>query len=167
MRMRAPATLLLALVLGAACAVLVGCGSKANPHLVSQARAQNIGRDLDDLRSAVDAGDCQAASEAARRLQDDVSTLPRTTDPRLAARLQEGALNLRIRAAKECRQAQTTPTTTTETQTQTVPTETTQTETTTTETTPATTETTPTTTSTTPTTTTTTPDSGGSTVPPP
>jgi len=165
--MRAPATLLLALVLGAVCAVLVGCGTKSNPHLLSAGRADNVSRDLDDLRSAVDSGDCQAASEAARRLQDDVSTLPRTTDPRLAARLQEGALNLRVRAAKECRQTETTPTTTTETtQTETTQTETTQTETTQTETTPTTTTTTPTTTTTTPTTTTTTPDSGGSTVPP-
>ena len=166
MRMRAPATLLLALLLGASCAVLVACGSKANPHLISGARADNVSRDLDDLQSAVDSGDCQAASEASRHLQDDVSTLPKTTDPRLALRLQQGALNLRIRAAKECRQTQTTPTTT-QTQTETTQTETTQTETTQTETTPTTTTTTPTTTTTTPTTTTTTPDSGGSTVPPP
>jgi cell division septation protein DedD len=167
MRMRAPATLLLALVLGAACAVLVGCGAKANPHLLSAARADNVARDLDDLRAAVGAGDCRATAQAYRRLQDDVSTLPSTIDPRLAARLQEGARNLRLEAAQECRNAQTTPTTTTETQTQTTPTETTTTETTTTETTPTTTTTTPTTTTTTPTTTTTTPDNGGSTVPPP
>jgi hypothetical protein len=165
--MRAPATLLLALVLGAACAALVACGSKSNPHLLTPARADNVTRDLDDLQTAVGDHDCQAASQAARRLQDDVSTLPKTTDPRLAARFQEGALNLRGRAADECRKTETTPTTTTETQTETTQTETTQTETTQTETTPTTTTTTPTTTTTTPTTTTTTPDNGGSTVPPP
>jgi cell division septation protein DedD len=172
MRMRRPLTLLLALALGVACAVLVACGSSSNPHLLSSARADRLQSELDAVRDAVDAQDCEEATRTAMRLQDEVNSLPARTDPRLVKRLQDGAANLSERAVEQCQQTETTPTTTTTTTTETTPPETTTTETTTTETTPKTeTETTPTTTTTTPTTTTTTPTttspgSGGSTVPP-
>ncbi|HEY3019010.1 MAG TPA: hypothetical protein VGJ32_02405 [Solirubrobacteraceae bacterium] len=169
--MRRPLTLLLALALGVACAVLVACGSSSNPHLLSSARADRLQGELDQVRDAVDAHDCEEATKGAQKLQDEVNSLPGKTDPQLVRRLQDGAANLSERAAEQCQETETTPTTTTET----TPTETTTTETTTTETTPTTkttttptttTTTTPTTTTTTPTPTTTTPDSGGSTVPP-
>jgi hypothetical protein len=146
MSMRAPVSLLLALVLGVACATLVACGSKDNPHLLSAARGDRLSADLDKVRDAVSNHDCQAAQRAVQRLEDDIATLPRDTDPGLRQRLTETTPT----------QTETTPTQT-QTQTQTTPTQT--------ETTPTQTETTPTTpTTTTPTTTT--PDSGGSTVPP-
>jgi cell division septation protein DedD len=164
----APIALVAALMLGVTCSALVACGSKTNPHLLSAARADRLGRDLDDIRAAVSNHDCQAARQAVQRLEDDITSLPADTDPRLRQRLEEGAANLRARAATECQQTQTT---TTQTQTTTIPTqtETTTTPPTDTTTTPTDTTTTPTTTTpttTTPTTTTTTPDSGGSTVPP-
>jgi hypothetical protein len=170
MSMRAPLILVLALVLGVACAGLVACGGKGNPHLLSAARADRIDSALSDLQSAVDGQDCAEARQAARRLETQVTSLPSDTDPRLRDRLQEGSDNLRTRAVEECRKTDTTTTETTPTVTETTPTETTPTETTTTETTTTTTPTTTTPTTTTPTTTTppptvTTPDSGGSTVP--
>jgi cell division septation protein DedD len=165
-----PLSLLLALVLGAACALLVACGSKNNPHLFSPTRADRLKSELDDVRNAVDSGDCQAAKTAVKRLQDEVASLPSDIDPGLRQRLQEGASNLAQRAPQDCRQnTQTTPTVTetvpTVTETTTTPTQTT----TATTTTPTQTQTTttPTQTQTTPTQTTTTPDSGGSTAPTP
>ena len=166
MRMRRALGLLLALASGAACAGLVACGSSDNPHLLSAARADRLTEQLDKVQSAVDAHDCEAATAEVQKLEDEISSLPRDTDPRLQQTLQDGATNLSKRAADECQQTETTPTvtetTTQETQTET--TQETQTETTPTETTTTPTTTTPTTTTTTPTTTT--PDSGGSTPPP-
>jgi hypothetical protein len=163
-----PLSLLLALVLGAACAVLVACGAKDNPHLLSPARADRLSSELDDARSAVDDGSCDAAKSAVRRLNDEVTSLPSDTDPGLRDRLQEGARNLSQRVPQDCQQTTTTPTVTetvpTVTETTTTATTTTPTATTTT---PTQTTTTPTTTTTTPTQTTTTPDSGGSTAPTP
>jgi cell division septation protein DedD len=164
MRMRRPLIHVLALVLGAASALLVACGSSDNPHLLSAARADRLQSELDNLRDAVNAHQCQQAADLALRLQDEVTSLPNDTDPRLRQRLQEGATNLKLRAEQDC--VKTTPTVT-ETQTQTTTTETQTTETTPTET--QKTTTTPTTTTTTPTTTTpttTSPDNGGSTAPP-
>jgi cell division septation protein DedD len=155
--------LLLALVLGVASSALVACGSSDNQHLLSAARADRLQSQLDDVRDAVDNHDCEVATNAARKLQDEIESLPRDTDPRLRERLQEGAANLTTRATEECQETETTTTETVPTQTETTPTETTPTETTPTETTP--TETTPT--ETTPTEPTpTVPDNGGSTVPP-
>jgi hypothetical protein len=167
-RPASPLSLLLALVLGAACAVLLACGSANNPHLLSPARADRLKAELDQVRNATDSGDCQTAQRAVQRLEDEITSLPSDIDPQLRQRLQEGAQNLRARVPKDC---QKTTTTRTVTETTPTPTETTttqtQTTTTQTETTPTQTETTPTTpTDTTPTQTTTTPDSGGSTVPP-
>jgi hypothetical protein len=164
----APLSLLLALLLGAMCSVLVACGSKDNPHLLSPARADRLNGELDDARSAVDGGGCDDARQAVRRLTDEVESLPSDTDPALRRNLQQGAQNLARRAPQDCKQN----TTTTPTVTETVPTVTeTQTTETQTETTPTQTqtETTPTQTQTvtTPTQTSTTPDSGGSTAPTP
>jgi len=165
MRMRRALGLLLALASGAACAGLVACGSSDNPHLLSPARADRITSQLDKVQQAVDAHDCEAATSGVQQLEDEVTSLPRDTDPQLVQTLQDGTTNLRAKAEDECQQTDTTPTvtetTTQETQTETTQTQTTQTETTTT---PTTTTTTPTTTTTIPTTTT--PDSGGSTAPP-
>ena len=164
-----PLSLLLSLVLGVACAGLVACGQKDNPHLLSAARADRLNGELDDIRSSVDGGDCETATKAVRKLSDEIASLPADTDPELRQRLEEGAQNLADRAATDCKaNTETTPTVTetVPTVTETQPTET-QTETTKTTTTPTQTTTTPTQTSTTPTQTSTTPDSGGSTVPQP
>jgi hypothetical protein len=168
-RPSSPLSLLLALVLGAGCALLVACGSADNPHLLSAARADRLNGELDDVRNAVDGGDCATARQAVQRLSDEVTSLPADTDPRLRRRLQEGASNLARRAVADCANSQTTPTVTETTPTVTETTQTqTETQTTETQTNPDTqtqTTTTPTETTTTPSDTTTTPDSGGSTAP--
>ena len=147
MRMRRPVSLLVALALGAASAGLVACGGKSNPHLLSAGRADRVNQALDEVQAAVDEHNCQGASRAVSRLDDQLSNLPADTDPRLRDNLRQGASALQREAAKECAQT----TATTPTTTETTPTVTTQTQTATT---PTTTETTPTTTTTTPTTTT-------------
>ena len=81
MRMRRPLTLLLALALGVACAALVACGSGSNPHLLSSSRADRLNGELDAVRAAVDAQDCEQATKAAQKLEDEVNSLPRRTDP--------------------------------------------------------------------------------------
>jgi hypothetical protein len=161
--MRRGVTLLLALVLGAGSAGIVGCGGKTNPHLLSAGRASRVQQALDEVRQAVDDHNCAGATRAVARLQQEVASLPRDTDPGLRRRLEEGTAALAQQAPVQCNETKTTPTVT---ETTTIPTTTvtTTTPTTSTTTTPTTTTTTPTTTTTTPTTpTTTTPGSGGAT----
>jgi len=163
MSMRRPATLLLALILGALSAGLVACGSSSSPKLLSGGRADQINSALDDVRAAVDAHQCAQARRALQRLDTLLATLPRSTDARLQQRLQDGASALARDVPRDCVQTQTTPTVTETTPTVTTQTETTTTQTTATTTTPTTTTTTPTTTPTVPTTTA--PGNGGTTTP--
>jgi hypothetical protein len=129
--------LLVALLLGVACAVVVACGDDGDEGLLSSARAERLDRRLDAVADAVSASDCEQAAAAVRRLQDEVAGLPQATDPELVDRLQEGVDNLRTQAGEECQDQ--TDTTTTETAPP--PTDTTTTETT--ETAPPPTETAP------------------------
>jgi hypothetical protein len=156
-RMRA-VPFVLAAILGVAAAALVSCGGTAGSRsdLIPQGSADKLKTELADVRSAVDDGDCEAASRALSQARGTVGRLPASVDDRLVARIREGISQLETLAPEECAQQQT--------QTTTVPT----TETTTPETT-ATTDTTPTeTTDTTPTetTTTTTPTETTTTAPP-
>jgi hypothetical protein len=112
-----PVTLLLALALGAASAGLLACGGKTNPHLLSAGRADRIDRALDEVQAAVAEHNCQGATQAVARLDDQLSSLPADTDTRVRAKLQEGATALATEAEKECAQTATTPTTTTTTPT--------------------------------------------------
>lgn len=146
MTMRRLLVPLLALTLGAACAVLVACGAASNPHLLATSRAGRISADLDSVSAAVSSADCGAARRAIRQLRVEVRNLPSTTDPRLRTRLTDGVAHVAQLAVTSCHPQTTTTTTPAQTTT-----------TTTTPTTTATTDTTPTTTTTTtPTTTTTT-----------
>jgi hypothetical protein len=163
--------LLLAALLGVGAAFLVACGDRNG--LIPAGDAARLTNDLGAVSSAVSAGDCNAAGQAATRVRGDILRLPGTVDQKLVDRLNQGAGALSARAPVQCAQAQTqttaptqstdtttsTPTTTT---TDTTTTDTTTTDTTTTDTT--TTGTTPTdttTTSTTPTTPTGTTQGGG------
>jgi hypothetical protein len=148
-RMRA-LPLLLAAVLGVACAFLVACGDRNG--LLPQARADSMSSALDDLQQAVDNGNCKTAQQALERARAEFAQLPRTVNARLRRTLRRGLNNLAQIAPDKCQANQTT-TTTQETPTTTAPTTTT----TTTTTPPTTTTTPPTTTTTPPTTTTTTP----------
>jgi cell division septation protein DedD len=153
MRMRRALPFLLALVLGVAAAALVACGSSSSSRrqFIPDRSAQRMSDALDDVRSAVDDGDCTKAEQALARARGVLVNLPSAVSDRLVAQLRQGFDNLKVVAPRECAKNQTQSQTTTTTETTTP-------ETTTTATTPATTTaTTPTTTtSTTPTTTTTT-----------
>jgi hypothetical protein len=159
--MRAAVPYLLAAVLGVAAAALVACGgsgSSSRRQFIPERSAARLRSALDDVRSAVDDGDCNAAARAVVRAKGILVSLPSAVSDRLVARLDQGVDNLRDVAARECQKQQT--------QTQTQPTTTTTAPQDTTPTTPTDTTTTPTTsTTTTGTGTTTTPTTGTSTTP--
>ena len=117
---------------------------------------------LDDVRSAVDAGDCTKAGVALARARGVLVNMPASVSDQLVERLRQGFDNLKAVVPVDCRKNQTQTSTPETTQTSTP-------DTTTTATTPTTTtSTTPTTTtSTTPTSTTTTSTSTTTTTTPP
>jgi len=178
-RMRVALPYLLAAVLGVGCGVLAACGGSGGDRsaLIPQRSADRLKSALSDVRSAVDDGNCEAATRAIVRARGILVNLPQAVDDRLVARLRQGIDNLQQIAPQQCQQdttpaqSTTTETTRTTTPTDTTPTDTTPTDTTPTDTTPTSTTppTTSTTTTTAPTTTTTTPPpadtSGGSTTP--
>ena len=163
---RAPFPHLIALLCGLLVAVAVGCGGDRS-HLIPDQRASNLTRQLDDIKSSIDAGRCDGLSAKVARFHDDATDLPNSVDRRLRRRINDGVASLQEHAVDDCdaaaaakTQTQTTDTTTTETQTDTVTTDTTTTTAppdTTTTTTPAP----PTDTTTAPTDTTTVPSDGG------
>lgn len=163
---------LLALALGAACALLAACGGEGK-GLIAAHDADAMQQQLDQIESSVRRGQCDGLAGELTTLQQQVNALPNRVDAALRRRLLEGAANLAQispeRCAIQAAKAQTTPTTieTTPT-TPTATTPTTPTETTPTTPTQTTTTTVPPTTTQTPPTTvppTTTGGSGGATAP--
>lgn len=148
-RMRYAPRALLAGGLGFAVSVLVACGGGAG--LLSGGQSSTINAALDKVSSAVSAGDCGAAANAASSLTNVVASLPPTVNDTLTSNLDQGASTIAQLATKDCG-------TTTRTSTKTTPppttTSTTTTSTTTSSSTTSSTATTPTTPTTTPTTTT-------------
>jgi hypothetical protein len=152
---------LLALLLGVAAALVIGCGDRSN--LIPGDAASDLKDQLATVQQAVDSGDCSAALAAIDRASARYQQLPSSVDQRLKTRIGDGIRALRRTAPTDCRNAktetETTETETTPTVTETVPTvtettpaettppppttptETTPTETVPTETTPQTTET--------------------------
>jgi hypothetical protein len=160
---------LLALILGVAAALAIGCGDRSN--LIPADAASQIKAQLNAAQSAIDSGDCATAQRAVAAAKARAEALGPPVDKRLRSRINEGIRALEKAAPKDCAaaRAQTQTTTTDTTPTDTTPTDTTPTvtippETTTTETTPpATTPTETTPPATTPQTTpSTTPDGGTS-----
>jgi hypothetical protein len=136
---------LLALLLGVAAALVIGCGDRSN--LIPGDAANDLKDQLATVQQAVDSGDCSAAQAAVDRASARYQQLPSSVDARLKKRIGDGIRALRRTVPTDCQNAQTqTETTQTETTptvtetvptvTETVPTETTPTETTPTETTP-------------------------------
>jgi hypothetical protein len=149
---------LIALLLGVAAALAIGCGDRSN--LIPGDAASELKAQLAAVQAAVDAGDCPAAEAAIDRASARYQELPASVDDRLKSRIGQGIRALRRTAPQDCQAAQTqtqtqpTDTTATETQTQTTPTQTQTTPTATTPTSTTPTVTTPTDTTTTDTTTT-------------
>ena len=159
----------LALATGAACALLVACGSSSSgAGLIPADQAGPLKADFELVaHAAANAeGDCTKTEAALAKTELDFSALPSSVDSGLRNTLSHGIANLRARATQLCAQplattSTTPPATRTSTTTTTTPTSTT--------TTPTTTTTTPTTTAptTTPTITTTTPAGSGGGTPAP
>jgi hypothetical protein len=147
-------------VLGPAASLLLACGQDRS-NLIPPANAQALNARLEQVKAALDAGDCTNISQLVAAAKREAANLPATVDRRLRQRINDGIRALESEAPTQC----TTPATQTETiPTVTTPAETTHTSTTTQTT--ATTQTTPTTpttatpTTTTPTSTETTPAPG-------
>jgi len=146
---RAPLPHLVALLLGVAAALAVGCGDRSN--LIPASKAGAMERQLADIKARIDQGDCDGITADVRRFRTAITDgLSSKVDRELRQRLREGADSLAAHAATDCaevRDGLTQPTETTDTQTtetDTTETETVETDTTPTETTPtATTPTTP------------------------
>lgn len=114
---------LIALLLGVAAALAIGCGDRSN--LVPDDAASELNGQLAAVKAAVDAGDCPAAKAAVDRASARYQALPASVDDRLKRRIGEGIRALRRTAPEDClaAQTQTQPTDTTPTETQTTPTE--------------------------------------------
>ncbi|MCW3024007.1 MAG: hypothetical protein JWR30_3329 [Conexibacter sp.] len=135
----------IALILGAAAAVGVGCGDRSK--LVPPSQASNLKAQLAQIKSDVDAGRCTGLTDKLRRLHSDAASLGPPVDHSLRSRINDGVRALEQTAPRDCASAAAATQTDT-TPAQTVPTDTTPTETVPTDTTP--TDTTPTDTTTVP-----------------
>jgi hypothetical protein len=147
----------LAVVLGAATALLISCGG-SGAGLIPAGNAGPLQSDFETVASTAQSGNgsCAATEAAIQKTEQDFRELPANVDAGLRSTLSKGIANLRKQALVLCAQplAQSTVTTSS-TQT-----------TSTTQTTPTTTETTPTQTTSTPTDTTPTTSTGSGGTPP-
>jgi len=79
-------------LLGVAGAVAVGCGG-SDSALLGDADAAGLKDTLTQVRSAVDGGDCSAASARLLELRSDVGNLPGSVDRELRVRLRQEIVN--------------------------------------------------------------------------
>ena len=136
MRRRSPSLLGFAL---AAALVLSACGGGSSDRtgLLPGKTADQIVKNLDQVESAYEQGDCDQATQFADDVVQQVESLPQSVNPQLRTVLGHGADRLQGRVANTCQQATTTPTAPVTTESTTVP-STTESQTTTKETTQST-----------------------------
>jgi hypothetical protein len=149
---RRPLPYLVALILGVAAAVAVGCGDRSN--LIPSSDAAALKAQLSQIKADVDAGNCTGLDGKLQQVHDDATNLPGKIDRGLRSRINDGVQALQQTAPDDCALAAKTAQTETQpppTQTETVPTTPTETQTET-QTTPTVPTDTDTTTSTVPTT---------------
>jgi hypothetical protein len=108
--------MLVALLLGGAAAFLVACGDSNG--LLSSGQSGKLSGDLDAISQAVAKGNCHSAEQNSANLRDHVNALPSKVDSKLLKALQDGAVTVSSRAAKDCTNPKTTQQTL-QTQTQT------------------------------------------------
>jgi hypothetical protein len=94
-----------ALVLGAATALLVACGG--SDGRIPSGDASSLTSALSQISSDYRAGRCEAAQRDVAKAQNAVLGLPDTVDARLRQRLQSGIQHLADRVPATCSQAQT------------------------------------------------------------
>jgi hypothetical protein len=141
---RRPLPYLVALILGVAAAVAVGCGDRSN--LIPSSDAAALKAQLSQIKADVDAGNCTGLDGKLQQVHDDATNLPGKIDRGLRSRINDGVQALQQTAPDDCAtaaestqtetqppptQTETVPTTTTETQTETQTTPTVPTDTTT------------------------------------
>ena len=133
--------------LGFAASLVVACGGSSG--LLSGNQSIALSGQADQINSAVNSGNCAAALNTSRALNQDVQTLPVTVNPTLRTNLNQGASTIARLAGQDCREhtpsTASTPTTTSSTTTTAPSTSTSTSTTTTTPTTTTTTTSTPTT----------------------
>ena len=152
----------LALVLAAASAGVIGCGSSGPDPSIPPENARTLIAKISEIKANVDVGSCLVAAAKTDDLLADIADLPSSVNPDVQQALDSGANNLKLLLTDPSKCQGRTETTTPETTT--TPTETTESTTQRTEPTPTTppqTQTTPTPTQSTPNTTTTPGASGG------
>ena len=113
----------------AACAfvcllALSGCGSNSSSDLLNRSQANSINGALDQVDSAIAAGDCIETANASNRLRAVVNSLPGTVNPALRSSLIDGSDTVSQRAANDCALASTSSSTSSSTTTSTQPTST-------------------------------------------
>jgi cell division septation protein DedD len=91
---------LLALILGAAAAVAVGCGDRSN--LIPSSTASSLKAQLAQIKADVDAGNCTGLSDKLQRVHDDATQLPNSVDRRLRMRINDGIQALQQTAPGDC-----------------------------------------------------------------
>jgi hypothetical protein len=96
---------LVALVLGAATALLVACGG--SDGRIPSGDAASLTSALSQISSDYRAGHCEAAQRDVAKAQNAVLGLPDTVDARLRQRLQSGIQHLADRVPATCSQTQT------------------------------------------------------------
>jgi hypothetical protein len=165
---RAPFPHLVALLCGFLAAAAIGCGADRS-NLIPGDDASSLKNQLAEIKSQIDAGECDGLADKVKAFHDDATSLDPSVDKRLRTRLRQGANSLEEHALQDCQAAKAqTQTQTTDTTTETTPAETVPTDTTTTTAPPETTTTPPAETTTTPPAdTTTTPPADTTTIPPP
>jgi hypothetical protein len=94
-----------ALVLGAATALLVACGG--GDGRIPASNASSLTSALSQISSDYRAGRCESAQRDVAKAQNAVLALPDTVDARLRRRLQSGIQNLAAKVPATCSQAQT------------------------------------------------------------
>jgi len=106
-----------ALGVGFAVSCLAACGGGAG--LLSGQQAANLGNALNSVSSAVQNGDCPAATREGQNLQNQVADLPGTINSTLSTDLSQGASTVSQLAVQDCHatKAASTPATTASTST--------------------------------------------------
>ncbi len=94
---------LLALMLGVGAAVLVACGGEGAEGGIPGANADDLKRELDDVRDFVDRGDCGSELDGQlRQVREQLESLPASVDGDLIQRLRDGVARLDGVAFEEC-----------------------------------------------------------------
>src|SRR5947209_2858783 len=90
--------------------VIAACGGSAG--LLSGDQANSLNSQLNQVSADVTGGHCRSAQTAARRLVEQVASLPSTVDSRLRQDLDLGAVTVSQLAARQCHQVSVPATTT-------------------------------------------------------